>query len=75
MCSDLEELNLKVVMTGVEMTLEMMGEVVGMGQKLWGWGQKVVGMGRKLWGGGVMDLKVVWIRGGCSHIEVLGSCD
>ena len=52
MCSDLEELNLKVVMTGVEMTLEMMGgscgdgaKVMGMGAKSCGDGEKVVGWG------------------------------
>ena len=45
MCSDLEELNLKVVMTGVEMTLEMIGGIVGMGQKNVGMGEKVVGWG------------------------------
>ena len=35
MCFDLEELNLKVVMMGLEMRV---GKIMRMGGKLWGWG-------------------------------------
>ena len=47
-----------------------------------GGGEQGADDGGKLWEGrescghgGVMDLKVVWIRGGCGHVEVMGPCD
>ena len=59
MCFDLGELNLKVVMIGMEMRVEMVG--------------KVVGWGESCGDGGIME--VVWIREGCNCVEVLGTCN
>ena len=47
MCFDLEELNLRVVMKGVE---KRVGKLLGM--------EGICGDGRKLWGWGAME--VVW---------------
>ena len=51
MCFELEELNLKVVMTGLEMRV---------GQ-FFGWGESCGDGG---------PVKVFWIRGVCSYVEL-----
>ena len=69
MCFDVKELNLKVVMMEVEMRIgvEMrLGKLVGIH------GGKVVGWGEHFGDGGAVE--VVWIRGGCNCVEVLGPC-